>query len=233
MQRVKRKKESALKHQTVRTEWYNGILCAAMLHTAVTVLITTPDNRPLNSTRKTTMPDSPLNDQDLIRIFQSCFYQSHNTQLVGNALEPLYSPETATEPARIFYTHDYFASALHEIAHWCVAGEDRRNQEDYGYWYEPDGRTAEQQALFEQVEVQPQALEWIFSKACHAPFRVSADNLNNAEAGASEEFKENIYQQVNTYLKEGLPERPKRFTQTLIKHYRSGKELQFVEFQRL
>ncbi len=37
---------------------------------------------------------------------------------------------------------DFFASALHEISHWCVAGKARREQVDFGYWYCPDGRDA-------------------------------------------------------------------------------------------
>ena len=53
---------------------------------------------------------------------------------------------------RIVFTHDYFASALHEVAHWCVAGPERRRLTDYGYWYAPDGRTEKQQMEFERVE---------------------------------------------------------------------------------
>lgn len=58
-----------------------------------------------------------------------------------------------------------------------IAGEQRRLLPDLGYWYAPDGRTAEQQALFEQVEIKPQAIEWLFSKAFGRKFRVSLDNL--------------------------------------------------------
>src|SRR3546814_2809228 len=49
------------------------------------------------------------------------------------------------------------------VAHWCLAGAARRRQDDYGYWYAADGRDLEQQHLFEQVEVKPQALELLFS----------------------------------------------------------------------
>src|SRR5690606_39383874 len=50
----------------------------------------------------------------------------------------------ASEPdglARVVFAHGFFASALHEIAHWCIAGDYRRTLHDYGYWYCPDGRT--------------------------------------------------------------------------------------------
>ncbi len=42
-----------------------------------------------------------------------------------------------------------------------------------GYWYAPDGHTQEQQALFEQVEIKPQAIEWLFAQAFGRKFRVS------------------------------------------------------------
>ncbi len=71
----------------------------------------------------------------------------------------------------------FFNSALHEISHWSIAGDKRRLLPDLGYWYAPDGRTAEQQALFEQVEIKPQAIEWLFATAFGRKFRVSLDNL--------------------------------------------------------
>ena len=117
--------------------------------------------------------------RDLIRLFETCFAASYNTRLVGGAPEPIYLPADAEEPMhRILFTHDYFRSALHEIAHWCVAGAARREQVDFGYWYAPDGRSAEQQSAFEQVEVKPQALEWLFCEAAGHRFRVSLDNLS-------------------------------------------------------
>ncbi len=59
----------------------------------------------------------------------------------------------------LFLLMVFYASALHEIAHWCIAGENRCQQVDYGYWYEPNGRSEERQFEFEKVEVKPQALE--------------------------------------------------------------------------
>lgn len=96
---------------------------------------------------------------------------------------------------------------LLEVAHWCVAGEKRRQQEDYGYWYAPDGRTEAQQQEFEKVEVRPQALEWIFSVASGHPFTVSADNLALG-LGPSDAFKKAIWEQVVQFCEQGLPPRP-------------------------
>ena len=112
--------------------------------------------------------------QDLEALFAQTFAAQYNTVLCGGAEEPLYQPGA---PHRIVYTRDYFRSALHEVAHWCVAGEKRRQLPDYGYWYAPDGRDAAQQRAFEQVEVRPQALELLFCEACGHPFSVSLDNL--------------------------------------------------------
>lgn len=151
----------------------------------------------------------------LVQIFNSCFLKKFNTCLVGGASEPLYVPaEGEGKHARIEFAYDYFASALHEISHWCIAGSQRRQQVDYGYWYAPDGRSTQQQQLFEQVEVKPQALEWIFNMACGTKFRVSADNLNLG-VGASETFKNNIHLQVQDYCRQGLPERATVFSRAL------------------
>jgi release factor glutamine methyltransferase len=38
-----------------------------------------------------------------------------------------------------------------------VAGKERRKLEDFGYWYEPDGRSEERQRDFEKVEVKPRS----------------------------------------------------------------------------
>lgn len=61
---------------------------------------------------------------DLERAFRECFEVEFATILVGGGSEPLYLPseDPPCEPHRIVYREDYFASALHEVAHWCLAG---------------------------------------------------------------------------------------------------------------
>jgi elongation factor P hydroxylase len=116
---------------------------------------------------------------DIETIFNSGVGLSYHTVLRGGAEEPFYQAPTATTPqATIWYRSDYVRSALHELAHWCVAGTARRTRDDYGYWYTPDGRSREQQRLFFQVEVRPQALERLFCEALEISFEVSVDNLN-------------------------------------------------------
>ncbi len=137
---------------------------------------------------------------ELITLFNGIFIDRWNTELVGGGDEPIYRPADAEHSHhRVIFTHDYFASALHEISHWCIAGTERRLLEDFGYWYRPDGRTAEQQAEFESVEVKPQALEWMLARSCGFDFRISCDNLSG-EASDSGSFKDRVYQQVLDYL---------------------------------
>ena len=84
--------------------------------------------------------------QRLIQVFKRCFKEDYNTLLVAGEDEPYYQPATQDgEYNQVVFAHGFFASALHETAHWCIAGEARRKQFDYGYWYEPDGRNEAQQ----------------------------------------------------------------------------------------
>ena len=84
--------------------------------------------------------------QDLIIIFNQRFANEFNTRLVKGEDEPLYSPASEScDYHQIIFAHGYYASALHEIAHWCIAGEERRLLEDFGYWYQPDGRNEQEQ----------------------------------------------------------------------------------------
>jgi elongation factor P hydroxylase len=119
--------------------------------------------------------------RDLVRIFDSQFVDSENTCLVTGAEEPLYQPaQSRAERHRIYCRADYYASALHEVAHWCLAGPSRRARVDYGYWYHPDGRDVRQQREFENVEARPQGLECLFALAADYRFCLSFDNLGGS-----------------------------------------------------
>ncbi|MCW8196642.1 elongation factor P hydroxylase [Proteobacteria bacterium 005FR1] len=151
----------------------------------------------------------------LVEVFNRVFSHSHRTLLVAGGDEPLYTPARDDSSHHlIVFTRDYFASALHEVAHWCIAGPERRQLDDYGYWYAPDGRDQQQQRAFEQVEVKPQALEWIFSRSAGFRFRLSADNLDG-NGGISQAFKEAVWRQAQDYCQLGLPERAGRFAAAL------------------
>jgi len=159
--------------------------------------------------------------QELIHIFNGLFLEPYNTELVAGEEEPIYLPADERHPRhRVIFAHGFFASALHEIAHWCVAGAKRRTLVDFGYWYKPDGRTAEEQAAFEQVEVQPQAYEWILSESAGHRFHFSADNLS-AGLGASDLFMRKVHARVLELIEQGLPERVEALSSALRTHYQT------------
>ena len=131
----------------------------------------------------------------------------YGTRLVGGFSEPFYKAPAGHAMAEVQFTRDYERSALHELAHWCIAGDERRRLDDYGYWYKPDGRTDEQQARFFAVEAKPQALEKYFCHALNVSFDVSVDNLGNTGVDGIDEFKADVDRQFDRYAATGLPAR--------------------------
>lgn len=178
------------------------------------------------------LESSKFDASTLCELFQSLFAAGTRTQLRDGAAEPLYQPATSLNDFHcIYFTRDYFASALHEVAHWCIAGPTRRQRVDYGYWYAPDGRDAFQQQQFEQAEIKPQALEWMFCVAAGYRFQVSADNLN-AAISISENFKQAIWQQTQTYCQIELPERGLQFATALRQFFAGGDFLKSDAYRR-
>lgn len=158
----------------------------------------------------------------LIAIFDRCFQDDFQTRLIKGDDEPIYLPADAESPwHRVVFAHGFYASALHEISHWCIAGEARRQLVDFGYWYCPDGRDAATQNQFESVEIKPQALEWLFSRAAGFPFNVSCDNLEGDCEPDRIAFQRKVHQQVISYLQNGIPARPARFIDALRAYYKT------------
>ena len=116
-----------------------------------------------------------LTHSEIAGCFNSALGRAHRTRLIGGGCEPLYLPGGEGWSV-VRFTHDYAASALHELAHWCIAGRLRRAQLDYGYWYRPPPRTKTEQAAFNRVEVSAQALESTLAAVCGLDFRVSVDD---------------------------------------------------------
>jgi elongation factor P hydroxylase len=155
--------------------------------------------------------------QQLIDIFDGCFSQDHNTRLIRGDDEPIYLPADEQEDYnRIVFAHGYYASALHEISHWCVAGAELV---DFGYWYCPDGRDAQTQSEFEKVEIKPQSYEWMFCVAAGFNFNVSCDNLSGECEPDRIGFQRKVREEVLRMLEKGLPERPARFIRALQAYY--------------
>jgi len=173
----------------------------------------------------------------LVSLFNDLFAEKEQTVAIGGANEPLYAPQfvdhkgiielssnttVSLNKHRVYFRHDYIASFLHEVAHWCIAGKERRKQLDYGYWYAPDNRSASQQATFEKVEVKPQALEKLFSHACGIEFRVSIDNFNLEEYDA-QPFIEAVHQQSLAFTSGNLPTRASVFLEG-IRHLKGQRK---------
>lgn len=148
----------------------------------------------------------PMRDDEIARRFNAAFSRSHGTVLIGGAVEPLYLPACGHRPAVIRYTRDYAQSALHELAHWCLAGAQRRTRVDYGYWYLSPPRAPLEQQRFEAVETPVQGLELIMAVATGVRFHVSADNPGEAPADTLC-FERRILQSAARRLGTGLSPR--------------------------
>ena len=186
--------------------------------------------KPLSICDETADNIPELHYRDLITLFDTTFYALYNTRLIKGTDEPIYIPSSEyCNYNQIVFAHGYFASALHEISHWCLAGSSRRLLEDYGYWYIADGRNAKQQKAFENVEVVPQAIEWIIAVAAGFDYKVSADNLSGIEIDRAG-FQHQIYDQVKTFLEDGLSPRTQSLVIALQKFYDTA-TIQLTNFE--
>lgn len=165
--------------------------------------------------------------EDVIALFDGLFQPSYGTRLIRGGEEPLYLPADDTTPFhRVIFAHGFYASALHEISHWCIAGARRRQWEDYGYWYLPDGRDAAEQQDFEGVEVAPQALELLFSRACGRHFNVSVDNLGGEVEVDRDAFRARVEARAARYERERLSVRAAALQRALQAFYHQGADLE-------
>ena len=167
---------------------------------------------------------------DLVDLFNHLFSATENTVLIGGNDEPYYLPASTSQSChQLMFTKDYFASALHEISHWCIAGPERRLQKDFGYWYKPDCRDAHEQQAFQQAEARPQALEWLLTLATGRDFHLSLDNLQDSEASA-DEFGSLVREQTLELVTNGLPERAAMFRESLCDFYHQQRALPDIEY---
>ena len=141
-----------------------------------------------------------MNTCQLERLFNQLFLHSHRTRLVGGAVEPFDRAATIEQVACLYYREDFLRSALHEIAHWCIAGEARRKQDDFGYWYVAEGRSHSEQCAFEAVEILPQAVESLFCEAIGVPFSVSLDDFGAGSAARAASFSQQVVTQKQRLL---------------------------------
>lgn len=160
------------------------------------------------------------------QVFNGLFAVSAQTVMVGGGAEPLYVPASGDQPARLVYTRNYAASALHEAAHWCIAGAVRRRQVDYGYHYDPPPRSTTQRQRFFGSELRCQALELLFTAAAGQPFQVSIDDLDAPEASAAEtgagEFDAEVRAAAVAMHRRGLPPRAAQLRGALAAEFNSA-----------
>lgn len=133
-----------------------------------------------------------MDHREIAGRFNARLGRRFRTLLVGGAEEPLYLPPAGRRPALIRYTRDYPRSALHEIAHWCLAGSHRRAQVDYGLWYLPPPRSERDQAQFYAAEVPVQGLEMVLAAVCGLTFHFSADNPGADGGPARRSFEQRV-----------------------------------------
>ncbi|MFL2537281.1 MAG: elongation factor P hydroxylase [Candidatus Azotimanducaceae bacterium] len=147
---------------------------------------------------------------DLMHHFNTDLGVSYGVRLIGGGQEPFYQAPKNGNPGRIIFREDFIASALHEVAHWCLAGSRRRCLDDYGYWY-VEHRTHKEQLAFEQAEARPQGLACLFSEAIGLSFVVSSDDPTRLP---SQRFVSSVFD-ARDELETQLPPRAERFIRRL------------------
>ena len=147
----------------------------------------------------------------IIQTFNQGLGFQFDTKLIDEGTEPIYQPaQHHGEAHKIFFAHGYWSSALHELAHWCIAGSERRKLLDYGYWYKPNRSQKDDRQRFLQSEARPQALEWHFTVALGQDFFVSLDDFSN-DQNMLEEFRRMIRKEAIDLHQNSLPPRAQVF----------------------
>ena len=119
-----------------------------------------------------------MNSEMISDLFNSTFEEKYRVRLIGGAAEPIYLPPTDKKTGAICFREDFVSSALHEVAHWCLAGRDRRKMIDFGYEYISPPRDEIAQKIFLHAEARVQGLERLFSEVSGVSFSASLDNLD-------------------------------------------------------
>jgi len=150
--------------------------------------------------------------QYLIDAFSGIF---PSLKIIGEAEEPFYVAPKENVSAIIYFRSNYPRSLLHEISHYCLAGDQRRNIDDFGFWYSPCGRAAEEQRRFETVEARPQGLEKAMCEIVGIKFSPSLDDFSGRPPSR------NFLESVNIAYQEMLTSPPPTARTALcgLRHY--------------
>lgn len=145
--------------------------------------------------------------QYLINVFVGVF---PSLTIKGGAEEPYYSAPGLNVNAVIHFRSNYPRSLLHEMSHYCLAGDTRRQVDDFGYWYSPCGRAVEEQLRFEAVEARPQGLEWAMCEIVGVKFSPSLDDFSGRPPS------ENFMESLNVSYREMLENPPPTAQKALL-----------------
>ena len=148
-----------------------------------------------------------LSHSEVAAVF-NCTFSDHSVVMRGGYREPMYIP--GMDVAEIRYTLDHTASALHEAAHWCIAGRRRRRNTDYGYFYEPPPRSGMHRVRFEDVDIEAQSVEVLLAEAAGSQFQPSADDVD-VPLFLLEAFSSRILERARERRQVGLPKRADKF----------------------
>ena len=177
------------------------------------------------------MTSEQIKSQEITNLFHRIFKENYKTIIVKGEYEPFYkAAKSDCAFHEIIYANDSLSSLLHELSHWFIAGNARRMQDDYGYWYLEKRKTNKEQNDFFKSEVKPQALEWILSMAADHHFQFSIDNFYIEELTGIDKFKSDVLEQVKIYLNGNIEKRAKIFIQELQKKYQSDLYLSEAQF---
>ena len=162
-----------------------------------------------------------LSQADICSCFNRIFSVPYQVVLRGGGAEPEYLPPSAGKRGAIIAREDFAASALHEAAHWCIAGTQRRTLRDYGYRYVPPPRGAAGQARFFSLELLPQAVECYLAARAGIGFVASADDPQWPVADVRR-FEQEVVSLAAAWESPGNPARPPdravRFARALAGH---------------
>jgi len=158
---------------------------------------------------------SAPSSQALADCFNREFAARYRVRCLGGYDEPEFLPANGRQDAQLRYTRDYAASALHEIAHWCIADLVRHRQPDFGYWYVPPPRTRSQQHAFFHAELRVQSVEAVFAFHAGVKFVASVDDVCQAPAD-SQQFAQQVQARfLRLRAGSGLPPRAERYIRAL------------------
>ena len=115
-------------------------------------------------------------------VLQVCQRVLPTLHIQGGASEPFYQAPKGNRPAILFFREDFVRSLFHELAHYSLAGDMRRQIDDFGYWYCPVAGHRGNKSNLSRLKARPQGLEKLFCEIWAVPFSPSLDDFSGRKA---------------------------------------------------